>query len=674
MANISLTLACNRACSYCFARGLVMDPAPSDRHMPPEVFERALDFLIRSKIGQARLLGGEPTLHPQFGSWVNTAVGRGLNILVFSNGLMPQKALEGLCALSPPTVDVLINTPTREAVTARQWHRLSAVLGRLGPRARLGFNFLLPSADPGFLLDLIDGHGLQRTIRLGLAHPGLGAKNRFLHPRHYPAIGDRIVALAEKAARRKVELDFDCGFVPCMFPDHGAGLGANAAAQMGRRCNPILDILPNGRLAACYPLSGVFSQRMQPDDTADAIRARLNEDLAPYRSLGIYRQCALCRLRADDRCNGGCRAAAMQRLRPGPPMQMINRGRTGAIATLGSRCRGESRRLDAASSDFQEKLKSRPVGWVLPYVDQPLDFWQKLAERYGPQVRQVYFPLPLDTLGSGRPGQPRQHLAAFLRQAPVERCAVINPITLPDTVRRLAPAIVTELKRLIEENGISSVTLANATLGALLRERFPQLELTASVLMDIREPLQIPMLDGIFDGIVPASSVVRDLPRLKRLRAAFGGKLRLIVNEACLPGCPHRVQHFHEMAHLAESPRSLCQDLLTRQPWLRLTGAWVLPQHLHLYSGICDEWKLAGRVTLKDPGRYLRVLDAYVNQTPLTPDRIGGGPASVLMALPIDEAFFEHTLNCGRDCHRCSICRDYYHSHSAHLADQQKEP
>jgi hypothetical protein len=150
--------------------------------------------------------------------------------------------------------------------------------------------------------------------------------------------------------------------------------------------------------------------------------------------------------------------------------------------------------------------------------------------------------------------------------------------------------------------------------------------------------------------------------------------LRLIVNEACLPGCPHRVQHFHEMAHLAESPRSLCQDLLTRQPWLRLTGAWVLPQHLHLYSGICDEWKLAGRVTLKDPGRYLRVLDAYVNQTPLTPDRIGGGPASVLMALPIDEAFFEHTLNCGRDCHRCSICRDYYHSHSAHLADQQKEP
>jgi hypothetical protein len=128
------------------------------------------------------------------------------------------------------------------------------------------------------------------------------------------------------------------------------------------------------------------------------------------------------------------------------------------------------------------------------------------------------------------------------------------------------------------------------------------------------------------------------------------------------------------MAHLAQAPRSLCQDLLSKQPWLSLTGAWILPQHLHLYSGICEEWKLAGRVTLKDPERYLKVLDAYVHRTPLTPDRIGGGPASARLALPIDHEFFEQTINCSHDCHRCSFCRDYYKAQSDLVASQKKEP
>jgi len=133
-----------------------------------------------------------------------------------------------------------------------------------------------------------------------------------------------------------------------------------------------------------------------------------------------------------------------------------------------------------------------------------------------------------------------------------------------------------------------------------------------------------------------------------------------MVNESCLPGCPFRVQHFHEMGNGFPYPLSLCDEMLNKHPWMRLTSGWILPQHLHLYEGTYDELKIAGRVTLRDPRLFRRVLDAYVHRRPLPPSDIGGGPASVLDQIEISESFFAKTLTCGHNCHACSLCRDYY--------------
>jgi hypothetical protein len=86
----------------------------------------------------------------------------------------------------------------------------------------------------------------------------------------------------------------------------------------------------------------------------------------------------------------------------------------------------------------------------------------------------------------------------------------------------------------------------------------------------------------------------------------------------------------------------------------------VLPQHLHFYDGLYDELKLGGRVTLKHAATYLRVLRAYVHRLPLDPHEIGGGPASVLHPMEIQEGYYARTLRCGLRCHECSLCRDYY--------------
>jgi len=302
--------------------------------------------------------------------------------------------------------------------------------------------------------------------------------------------------------------------------------------------------------------------------------------------------------------------------------------------------------------------------WITPYVDQPMDFWERLNDQFGPDVAEVYLPLPQDILGSGRPPQSHEHTPDFLAHGPFPVSILVNPITLPRPASTMVDAICSTIGSLHDKFGLAGLTLAQPLLAEPIKERFPDIPLTASVLMDISRPLQISMLNDLFDVLVPSNRIMRDLPALRSIKDAFDGRIRLLVNEACLPGCPFRIQHFHEMGSGWPDPESLCRDLLEQQPWLRLTGAWVLPQHLHLFEGIYDELKLAGRVTLQAPEKYARVLGAYIRRKTLFPFEIGGGPASILDAFPIDEAFYRHTLFCGHQCHTCNACRNYYQEHA----------
>jgi collagenase-like PrtC family protease len=305
--------------------------------------------------------------------------------------------------------------------------------------------------------------------------------------------------------------------------------------------------------------------------------------------------------------------------------------------------------------------------WALPYIDQPLIFWNQLAENYTAQIREVFFPLKAEIIGSGRPQLPDQHLEEFIAHAPVPKAALLNAVTLPGPVERTAPAIIEELRRLRGEFGLVGATVANLRLAEEVRRAIPDLPLTASVLMEITQPNQALMLNGICDVLVPGARAMRHLPSLRTLKKAFHGKIRLLVNESCLSGCPYRQQHFHEMCTGVEEPHSLCDRLLEREPWMRLTGAWVVPQFLHHYDGAYDELKLAGRGTLQEADRFLEVFEAYVNRRPMLPCDIGGGPSSVMEPIEMPEELFVYTLHCGQRCHECRRCEEYYHEAVAQL-------
>ncbi len=300
-----------------------------------------------------------------------------------------------------------------------------------------------------------------------------------------------------------------------------------------------------------------------------------------------------------------------------------------------------------------------PKTWALPYIDQPLDFWREATALTGNKAL-IYCPMPDSPIGTGRPPQPDRFLRDFLRSDIAAKSVLLNPIVLPYPADAAAAPIIEALRRLRGECGVSEAVVADALLARRLREALPDIRLAASTLADISTPAQVFMLDGLFDVITPSTRILRNLAALQRLRAAFSGALRLMVNECCLPGCPFRTQHFYEMNSGLAHPESLCAELLEQMPWLRLTGAWVLPQHLRFFNGLYDEIKLAGRVTLADPYKYLQVLRAYVQGEPLMPHEIGGGPASPLGPMRVDDGFYAYTLHCGQECSQCLYCKQAF--------------
>lgn len=626
MANLVLTTQCNRTCAYCFTGA--RKPA---RVMRLRDAETALDLVAASGLEQVRLLGGEPTLHPEFAQVVGAALGRGLRVLVFSNGLMPPAALAALLEAPEGRCQVMLNVNLEPGQPEEEAARVAVVAGALGERAFVGVNIPSPGLPLAKAAQFAVEHGLSRVLRVGLAQPRLDRQNRFLHPRHYRRVGEELETLLDEIEPQGFGLGLDCGFVPCMFRPEFLQRVGSALSDLGRRCSPIPDVLPDLTAVHCFPLGELDQLPLSGLGTVQEARELLRQRLAGWAPTGALRECEGCDLRRSGDCLGGCRAAALLR---------AHRGALG----------GRGARREGARPDPGEK-------WAIPYVDQPPEFWDEVKEETGERLGAVYFPIGVPGVGSGRPPQPGAHLGALLRSRIVPLSVLVNPIVLPGPPEVVGPRIVDELARLHEEWGVGEATLADARLAELVRARLPGLRLAASCLLEITEQGQAQALEGLFDVLVPSTWLTRQPERLLGLRRAFAGRLRVLVNEGCLDSCLERRQHFYEMALGEGAPGSLCEERLARDPWLRLTGAWILPQHVGELRPCVDEFKLSGRVTLSDPTKYRRVLGAYLHETALWPDEIGAGPASVTQRAALPERLLWHLLACDHACGSCRVCR-----------------
>jgi hypothetical protein len=316
--NLAISAVCNQACPYCFTADHTQRWEEGPRYLPLVEMESRLAFLKRSDVDQVRLIGGEPTLHPQFDRIVERARASGLRLVVFSNGRMPARALDCLAALPADVCTVMVNANDPDLAGREQHAQRLVALRRLGRRAILGFNIYRAGFQPAFLLTTIAETGCQPVVRLGMAQPCLSGSNRSVHPSQYVAIGRRIAAFVRDAARAGVSVQFDCGFVRCMFSERDLEDLEVLSDDVGWRCNPILDVDLVGRVIHCFPLSDLASLPLDSAADASGLRAAFESRTRVYRQAGVYQECSSCPFKANGECPGGCLAVTVRRFRHTP--------------------------------------------------------------------------------------------------------------------------------------------------------------------------------------------------------------------------------------------------------------------------------------------------------------------------------------------------------------------
>ena len=314
MPNILLTQRCVRKCPYCFADKHMAESSP-DEMMSWENLIYLADLMMNSGEQHFPLLGGEPTLHPEFNGFVAYLLERGFNINVFTSGILKDSTLEEAAGmfLNVPkerlyfTMNInnpdQTKTPEAEIESARRFMKIFGE--RIGP----GFNIYRTDYELDFLFQLINEFNLNRTIRIGLTHPIVGQKNSFIGIDDIDTIIERLFSYIPQFERYRIRPGLDCGFPMCKFTDDQlAWLYKFTGAHYRFGCGPVVDIGPDMMVWPCFPLSSFrkrsifeFNSIKEVVDYYFDIHGKIKVE-----SGGIYLECDNCMHREEGFCRGGC--------------------------------------------------------------------------------------------------------------------------------------------------------------------------------------------------------------------------------------------------------------------------------------------------------------------------------------------------------------------------------
>ena len=315
MANVLLTETCVRSCPYCFAKQYMTDADVQDSLSWDNLIYIA-DFLEGSGERHISLLGGEPLLHPQIAEFIIYLNQRGFFVTVFTSGIMPDNKFEDfarklltyknelklgfVCNVNEPRL-----SPKSEIEKIRKFFMV------FRERCSLSFNIYRLDFQMDFLLSYIVEFGLGRHIRLGLAHPIPGAKNKYIQPEDFHIVKDVLMGYFTKMFNLDIIPGFDCGFPLCMFSDEELGkLYKYTLGQVAFQCGPAIDIGTDLTCWSCFPLSGFNKKSLFDFNNFQELHNFYENKMQEVRLeiKGLYPKCDSCKSNKLGICSGGCLA------------------------------------------------------------------------------------------------------------------------------------------------------------------------------------------------------------------------------------------------------------------------------------------------------------------------------------------------------------------------------
>jgi organic radical activating enzyme len=312
MPNILLTNYCNQQCPYCFAQQRLWQDKDQPRNLSLAELERIIHFLKQSEIKEFSLLGGEPTLHPEFKQLAQKVLDEGFSLTIFTNGLMPPEVSGYLAEIDKEKLHIVVNINHPDDTPPAKWKQLMSNLNLLGDRVRLGFNIHNPQPAFEFLIEIINRYKLNKHIRLSMAQPILKAENAYPPLESYSALAPRLVDFAAQCDEFDIRLVFDCGFILCMFDEKQLGRLYFYNAIPSFYCSQPIDIGPGLEIWRCFPLSYTYNRHLEEFDNYQQIIDFYTKKFEPFSLFGGMPKCTHCKYRRRKQCSGGCLSHKMR--------------------------------------------------------------------------------------------------------------------------------------------------------------------------------------------------------------------------------------------------------------------------------------------------------------------------------------------------------------------------
>lgn len=272
-----------------------------------------LDFLSRSQVTEFKILGGEPSLHPELPEIIRLAAGRGFKVVMFTNGLWPESFARFVSDEPLPQLNFLfnVNEPYLQKETENQLQ--TAHLKIAGEKAQLGFNIYRDDFSLDFTVDLIGRYSLQKEIRLGLASPIIRTKNQFIPTSRLPQAAKRLVHQLRELEKKDILGALDCGFPLCIFDEADLGsLVLTTRSGFLSVCGSVIDVDADLKAWPCFPLSEIFNVSLKNFNHVRELSDYFDQKTAPLKQVGSMKECLLCKYRLRKQCTGGCLARTIQ--------------------------------------------------------------------------------------------------------------------------------------------------------------------------------------------------------------------------------------------------------------------------------------------------------------------------------------------------------------------------
>ena len=315
MANVLLTETCVRSCPYCFAKQYMSEADVND-YLSWDNLIYIADFLESSGEHHISLLGGEPLLHPQIAEFIIYLNKRGFFVTIFTSGIMPDGKFDNFAnkiLASGPNLKLgfVCNVNDPKLSRKSEIEKVKRFFSVFGEKCSLSFNIYRLDFSMDFLMEYIVEFGLNRHIRLGLAHPIPGAKNLYIIPKDFHHVKDTLLSSFEKMAPLDIVPGFDCGFPMCMFNNEELGrVYKYSLGQISFQCGPAIDIGTDMSCWSCFPLSGFHKKSIFDFNSFRELHDYYENKMQEirYEVKGLYPECDYCDDFKHRLCSGGCLA------------------------------------------------------------------------------------------------------------------------------------------------------------------------------------------------------------------------------------------------------------------------------------------------------------------------------------------------------------------------------